>query len=164
MAYTCGELVLKKAVDNMGDPHRRVTIGRCAILTKPIHQGTPDARAACHWCGHCDRGCTTGSYYSSPASTLPAAGRTGNMTLITNAVVSHIAVDADTGKAKGVHYVDSATRNHRQVTGKVVVLCAGTMESTRIMRISTSSQCPNGIANGSNVLGHYLMDHVGGGG
>src|SRR5437588_11687683 len=98
MAYTCGELALKKAVDKMGDPHRRVTIGRCAILTKPLHQGTPDARAACHWCGHCDRGCTTGSYYSSPASTLPAAARTGNMTLVTNAVVSHIVVDASTGK------------------------------------------------------------------
>jgi choline dehydrogenase-like flavoprotein len=164
MAYTCGELALKKAVDKMGDPHRRVTIGRCAILTKPIHQGTPDARAACHWCGHCDRGCTTGSYYSSPASTLPAAARTGNMTLVTNAVVSHIVVDANTGRARGVHYVDSVTRNHREVTGKVVVLCAGTMESTRIMLNSTSSQYPNGIANSSGVLGHYLMDHVGGGG
>jgi choline dehydrogenase-like flavoprotein len=164
MAYTCGELVLKKAVEKLGDPHRRVTIGRCAILTKPIHQGTPDARAACHWCGHCDRGCTTGSYYSSPASTLPAAARTGNMTLITNAVVSHIVVDANTGKAKAVHYVDSLTRNHREVMGKVVVLCAGTMESTRIMLNSVSSQYPNGIANSSGVLGHYLMDHVGGGG
>ena len=46
---------MKKAVDKLGDPHRRVIIGRCAILTKPIHQATPDARAACHWCGHCDR-------------------------------------------------------------------------------------------------------------
>jgi len=164
MAYTCGELMLRKAVAKLGDPHRRVTIGRCAILTKPIHQGTPDARAACHWCGHCDRGCTTGSYYSSPASTLPAAARTGNMTLITNAVVSHIVVDANTGKAKAVHYVDSVTRNHREVMAKVVVLCAGTMESTRIMLNSVSSQYPNGIANSSGVLGHYLMDHVGGGG
>ncbi|HJQ25156.1 MAG TPA: GMC family oxidoreductase [Blastocatellia bacterium] len=164
MAYTCGELVLKKAVDKMGDPHRRVTIGRCAILTKKIHEGTPDARAACHWCGHCDRGCTTGSYYSSPASTLPAAARTGNMTLITNAVVSHVVVDPNTGKAKAVHYVDSMTRNHREVMGKVVVLCAGTLESTRIMLNSVSSQYPNGIANTSGVLGHYLMDHVGGGG
>jgi len=164
MSLTCGEVVLKKAVDKLGDSHRRVIIGRCAILTKPIHQGTPDARAACHWCGHCDRGCTTKSYYSSPASTLPAAARTGRMTLIPHAVVSHIVVDKQTGKAKGVHYVDAVTRNHREVFGKVLMLCAGTLESTRIMLNSTSSLHPNGIANSSGALGHYLMDHVGGGG
>jgi choline dehydrogenase-like flavoprotein len=164
MSLTCGEMVLKKAVSKLGDPHRRVIIGRCAILTKPIHQGTPDARAACHWCGHCDRGCTTKSYYSSPASTLPAAARTGRMTLVPNAVVSHIIVDKQTGKAKGLHYVDALTRNHREILGKIVVLCAGTLESTRIMLNSTSSLYPNGIANSSGALGHYLMDHVGGGG
>jgi glucoside 3-dehydrogenase (cytochrome c) catalytic subunit len=164
MSLTCGELMLKRAVDKMGDPLRRVIIGRCAILTKTIHKGTPNQRAACHWCGHCDRGCTTGSYYSSPTSTLPAAARTGRMTLITNAVVSHIVVDSNTGKARGVHYVDSLTRNHREAFGRVVVLCAGTLESTRIMLNSTSSVYPNGIANSSDVVGHYLMDHVGGGG
>ncbi len=164
MSLTCGEMVLKTAVDKLGDSHRRVIIGRCAILTKPIHQGTLDARSACHWCGHCDRGCTTKSYYSSPASTLPAAARTGRMSLITNAVVSHIVVDKKNGKANGVHYVDGVTRNHREVFGKIVMLCAGTLESTRIMLNSTSSTYPNGIANSSGVLGHYLMDHVGGGG
>jgi len=86
------------------------------------------------------------------------------MTLITNAVVSHITVDRNSGKARGVHYVDSVTRNHREVQGRVVVLCAGTLESTRIMLNSTSSLYPNGIANTSGALGHYLMDHVGGGG
>ncbi|HZN10618.1 MAG TPA: GMC family oxidoreductase, partial [Blastocatellia bacterium] len=96
MPLTCGELVLKQAVDGLGDPLRRVIIGRTAILTRPIHQGTPDARAACHWCGHCDRGCTTGSYFSSPASTLPAAARTGRMTLITHAVASHVILDPGT--------------------------------------------------------------------
>jgi choline dehydrogenase-like flavoprotein len=86
------------------------------------------------------------------------------MTLITNAVVSHILVNPNTGKAKGVHYVDSVTRNHREVFAKAVLLCAGTLESTRIMLNSTSSLYPNGIANSSGLLGHYLMDHAGGGG
>ncbi|MBI3650656.1 MAG: GMC family oxidoreductase [Acidobacteria bacterium] len=159
MAFTCGELKLKKAVEHLGDPLRRVIIGRAAILTKPIHQGTPNARAACHWCGHCDRGCTTGSYYSSPASTLPAAARTGRMKLITHAVVSHVIVDPHTGKARGVQYLDGLTRTPREVFGKTVVLCAGTLESTRILLHSTSPLYPNGLANSSGVLGHYLMDH-----
>jgi choline dehydrogenase-like flavoprotein len=159
MAMTCGELLLKKAVDKMGDPLRRVTIGRVAILTKTIHKDTPNQRAACHYCGHCDRGCTAGSYFSSPASTLPAAARTGRMKLITHAVVSHVVVDKNNGKAKGVHYVDAVTRAHREVFGKVVLLCAGTLESTRILLNSRSPMYPNGLSNSSGVLGHYLMDH-----
>ncbi|HXG65913.1 MAG TPA: GMC family oxidoreductase, partial [Blastocatellia bacterium] len=164
MDLTCGEVVLRDAIAKMGDPHRRLTIGRVAILTKKIHAGTPNERAACHWCGHCDRGCTTGSYFASPHSTLPAALRTGKATLIPHAVVSHIVLDKNTGKARGVYYVDARTRAHREVRGKVVLLCAGTIESTRILLNSRSLDGSDGIANSSGALGHYLMDHVGGGG
>jgi choline dehydrogenase-like flavoprotein len=164
MAYTCGERLLKKAIEKMGDPHRRVTIGRVAILTKRIHEGTKDERYACHWCGHCDRGCTTGSYYSSPHSTLPAAQRTGRSTLVPNAVVREVLVDKNTGRARGVAYVDAVTREHREVYARAVVLCAGTLESTRILLNSRSAAGAEGLANSSGVLGHYLMDHVGGGG
>ena len=164
MAYTCGELLLKKAVEKMGDPHRRLTIGRVAILTKKIHEGTKDERHACHWCGHCDRGCTTGSYYSSPHSTLPAAQRTGRSTLVPNAVVREVLLDKKTGKARGVAYVDAVTREHREVLARAVLLCAGTLESTRILLNSRSADGAEGLADSSGVLGHYLMDHVGGGG
>ena len=160
MALTCGEHVLKRAVDKFNDPLRRVIIGRVAILTGKLHAGTPDERPACHWCGHCDRGCTIGAYFSSPHTTLPAAARTGKMTLLTNAVVSHVVMDDRTGRAKGVYYVDANTRAHREVFGKVVLLCAGTLESTRILLNSASARNPRGLANSSGVLGHYLMDHV----
>lgn len=160
MPFTCGEVVLKEAVAKMNDPLKRVIIGRAAILTKNIHQGTPDMRVACHWCGHCDRGCSTGSYFSSPASTLPAAARTGRLTLVTHAVVSHVLVNQNNNRARGVHYVDAISRTHREVAGRVVMLCAGTLESTRIMLNSTARDNPHGIANSSGVLGHYLMDHV----
>ncbi|MBA3439137.1 MAG: GMC family oxidoreductase [Pyrinomonadaceae bacterium] len=163
MALTCGEQVLKKAIAKMGDPHRRLIIGRVAILTKPIHQGTKDERAACHWCGHCDRGCTTASYYCSATSTVPAAERKGAK-LITFATVSHIILDKNTGKAKGVAYVDTNTRAAREVYGKTVLVCAGTLESTRILLNSKSADGAEGLANSSGVLGHYLMDHAGGGG
>src|SRR5215467_1553780 len=155
MNFTCGELELKKAVDKMRDPLRRVIMGRCAILTKTIHANTPDYRPACHYCGHCDRGCTAKSYFNSPQSTLPAALRTGRATLITNAVASHVVLDKNTGKARGVHYVDSVTRSHREVFGRVVILCAGTLESTRLLLNSASSSHSTGLANSSGVLGHY---------
>ena len=155
MHMTCGEHLLKKAVaDRFG---RTVTIGRTAVLTAN-HNGRPQ----CHYCGPCSRGCTTGSYYSSPASTLPAAAATRRMTLVPNAVVSHVVVDGK-GKCKGVYYVDRLTRQQREVFGKLVILCASTLESTRIMLNSRSPLYPAGIANSSGVLGHYLMDHVMGG-
>ena len=154
MKMTCGEWMLKTSVEKKWKD-RRVTIGRSAILTKN-HQG----RAACHYCGHCERGCTTHSYFSSPGSTLPAAAKTGRMTLRTHAVASHLIMDTNTGKAKGVAFIDQNTRKAHEVFAKVVVLCASTIESTRLLLNSASRQHPNGVGNSSGVLGHYLMDHT----
>ncbi len=152
MKYTCGELELKKAVDRYGD--RILTIGRTAILTRN-HRGRP----ACHWCGHCGRGCTTGSYYSSPASTIPAAFQTGRLTLQPDSIAHEVLVDGN-GLARGVAYIERLTNRSREVYGKTVVLCASTLESTRLMLLSRSRFHPNGIGNSSGVLGHYLMDHT----
>lgn len=156
MHLTCGEHLLRTAIkERFG---RTLTIGRTAVLTQ-AHRGRPK----CHYCGPCSRGCVTGSYYSSPSSSLPAAEATGRLTMVPNAVASHVTVD-DRGKAKGVYYIDRLTRNHREIDAKIVILCASTLESTRIMLNSSSSRYPSGIANSSGVLGHYLMDHVMGGG
>jgi choline dehydrogenase-like flavoprotein len=154
MAMTCGERILKKSVESKF-PGRNVIIGRAAILTRN-HQG----RAACHYCGHCDRGCSTHSYYSSPGSTLPAAAKTGRMTLRPNAVVREIIVDPNTGKAGGVRVVNQITKQDYEEYGKVIVLCASTLESTRILLNSKSRQHPDGLGNSSGVLGRYLMDHM----
>ena len=153
MKMTCAEHLLKKAVESRWKD-RRVTIGRAAILTQAL-----GGRAKCHFCGHCDRGCTTGSYFSSPASTLPAAAKTGRMTLRPNAVASHIIVDRNTGKAKGVAFIDQITRASQEVFGKVIVLCASTIESTRLLLNSATREHPTGLGNSSGALGHYLMDH-----
>jgi choline dehydrogenase-like flavoprotein len=147
MAMTCGEQSFKLAVQSKTG--RRVTIGRAAILTRP-HNG----RQACHYCGPCEQGCATFSYFSSPFTTIKDAQATGRLTLITDAVCSHILVND--GKAAGVGYIDRTSRAAREVRGKIVVLCASTLESTRLMLNS-------GIGGESGVLGHYLMDHVFGG-
>lgn len=154
MALTCGEQLLKKAVEARWKD-RNVIIGRVAMLTQN-HNG----RAACHYCGHCERGCDTHSYFSTPASTLPAAMATGKLTLRTNAVASHVIVDPKTGKAKGVAFVDRLTKKAHEVFGKVIVVCASTIESSRLLLNSASRQHPNGLGNSSDALGRYLMDHV----
>jgi len=157
MQMTCGEVRLRERVKAKFD--RTLTIGRAAIVTQ-----THNGRAACHYCGPCERGCSTFSYFSSPFTTVKDAVKSGNCTLITNAVVSHVDIDSDANKARGVTYVDRMTKETKEVRGKAVILCAQALESTRILLNSSTREYPNGLANSSGVLGHYLMDHVAGGG
>jgi len=153
MPMTCGEIMLRKAVkEKFG---RVVTIGRAAHLTAPLN-----GRAPCHYCGPCERGCISQSYFNSPSTTIAAAQATGRLTLITDAVVSHVTTDLSTGRATGVRYVHRVTRDNRELRGKIVILCAQSLESTRILFNSATRQSPSGLANSSGVLGHYLMDHV----
>ncbi len=153
MKMTCGELMLRKAAkEKFG---RTVTIGRTAILTAPLN-----GRAPCHYCGPCERGCMTRSYFNSPTTTIAAAQTTGRLTLMTNAIVHQVLLDRNTGKATGVSYIDRWSKTPREVRGKVVILCAQALESTRILLNSATREFPNGVANSSGVLGRYLMDHT----
>jgi len=95
-------------------------------------------------------------------STLPIAQATGGLTLRPKSVVREVLVDNNTGKARGIAFVDRETREEFEATGKVVILAASTLESTRIMLNSKSRLYPNGIGNSSGVVGHYLVDHFGG--
>ena len=87
--------------------------------------------------------------------------KTGRMTLRPNSVVLKVLVD-ENGKARGVAFVDRLTKKDYEVRSRAVVLGASALESTRIMLNSVSRFWPNGIANSSGVLGHYLMDNFGG--
>lgn len=85
---------------------------------------------------------------------------TGRLDIRTDAVVSRLLVDARTGRATGVEYVERLTGNTRAVDGKVVVLCASAIESVRILLNSESPRHPSGVGGSSGHLGHYLCDHI----
>ncbi len=95
-----------------------------------------------------------------PRTTISAALKTQRLTLRSYAMVSHIIVDQDTGKAKGVAFIDQRTNKSYEVFSKVIVLCASTIESTRILLNSATQQHPTGLGNSSGLLGRYLMDHI----
>ena len=157
MGLTCAETLLRQRVkEKLG---RTVTLGRSANLTKPIN-----GRAACHYCGPCERGCVTHSYFNSFFTTVADALKTGNCTHIPNAMVYKVLMDAERNRAKGLLYIDRNTRQPKEIYGRVVALCAQSLESVRILFNSADSQYPNGLGNSSGVLGHYLMDHISGGG
>ena len=153
MALNCAEQMVKDAVARAWGRERVVTIGRCAVLTE-AHNG----RAACHYCGPCHRGCITRSYFSSVNATLPAARATGRLTLRPYSVVHSILWDRR-GRATGVRVIDGQTKRALEFQGRIIFLCASTIESARILLNSEGN-----LANSSGQVGKNLMDHIMGGG
>jgi choline dehydrogenase-like flavoprotein len=153
MPLTCQELLLRnRAKEKLG---WTVTPARSANLTRPLN-----GRGACHYCGPCERGCQTRSYFNSAFTTVADAIQTGNCTLISNAMVYRVLMDTDRNRARGVLYIDRNTRQPHEIHARAVVLCAQAQESVRILLNSANRQNPSGLANSSGVLGHYLTAHV----
>ncbi len=163
MELNCVELDFKKSVKEKQD--RLVTIGRVAHATAPLPHSPQ--RGTCQYRNLCSRGCPYGGYFSSNSSTLPAAEKTGNMTLRPNSIVHELIYDEKLGKATGVKVLDAETGEQVEYFAKVIFLCASTFGSTFIMLNSISNRFPNGFGNDSGELGHNIMDHhlsVGAGG
>jgi len=110
----------------------------------------------------CHRGCPYGAYFSSNSSTLPAAYKTGNLTLRPFSIVHSIIWDKEKHKAAGVRVIDGDTMETFEYFAPVIFLNASALSTTKIMLQSTSETFPNGFANNSGVLGRYLMDHYSG--
>lgn len=170
------ELLTKKACGPLGIP---VIPSHLAILSKVldhnriaplVHPNNPKAQAllkehiqnrlACIWATHCVRGCSIGANFQSTTVLLPPAIATGNLDIITEAMVREVTVDKH-GHATGVHYIDKVTRADRHAAGRVVILAAGGCESARILLNSKNSMFPQGVGNSSGKVGKYLMDTVG---
>jgi len=133
---------------------RIVTIGRTANLTE-VHLG----RNHCQYRNLCSRGCPYGAYFSTQSATLPAAVKTGNLTLRPYSIVHEVILDEKTGKAKGVRILDAQTRQTREYFAKVIFLNASTLNTAFILLNSKSGRYPNGMGNDSGQLGKNLMDH-----
>jgi choline dehydrogenase-like flavoprotein len=110
------------------------------------------------------RGCPFGGYFSSNSSTLPSAERTGNMTMVTNAIVYEVIYDNAKGKATGVRVLDAETGHQTEYFARVIFLNASTFGTTHILLNSVSSRFPNGFGNDSGEVGHNIMDHIFGNG
>lgn len=157
MDLTCPEKDLKKTLSEKFEDGRLLTIGRTANITdnKQTHQG----RTQCQFRNRCWRGCPFGGYFSSNSSTLPAAERTGNMTLRPNSIVYKVIYDEGSGLAGGVKVIDSKTREELTFKARVIFLCASAMASVGILLQSKSSHFREGIGNNHDQLGRNIMDH-----
>ena len=157
MGLNCVEKDLQQSLDSKFEDGRLLTIGRVAHIT----ENTTDieGRGPCQYRNRCWRGCPFGSYFSSNSSTLPAAERTGNMTLRPNSIVHEVTYDENQKRATGVKIVDAETHEKLEFKSKIVFLCASSMASVGILLQSKSQRFPNGMGNEYDQLGRNIMDH-----
>ncbi|MEX0314034.1 MAG: GMC family oxidoreductase N-terminal domain-containing protein, partial [Allomuricauda sp.] len=157
MELNCVEQHVRDKVSEHFDG-RVITAGRVAhINSDKKFEG--DGRVRCQYRNRCIRGCPFGAYFSSVSSTLPAAERTGNMTLRPDSIVHEVIYDPETKKASGVKIIDRVTKEEFEFKAKVIFLCASAIASTSILMQSKSDRFPNGLGNDSDQLGRNIMDH-----
>lgn len=157
MELNCVEKELQESLSKKFDDGRLLTIGRAAHITENTTEF--EGRGPCQHRSRCWRGCPFGGYFSSNSSTLPAAERTGNLTLRPNSIVHEVVYDENRNRATGVKIIDAETHEKLEFNSKIVFLCASSMASVGILLQSKSNRFPNGMGNEHDQLGRNIMDH-----
>lgn len=158
---TCAEEVLRDKIAG-AYTDRKLIIGRVANLKRATQEHTQLGRGQCQARNKCFHGCSYGAYFSSLSATLPAAQRTGNLTVITDAIVQKLDYDPKAKRVSAVHVVDAKTKTPKSFSANIVFLNASAIASAAILLNSKSEAMPTGLANRSDQVGRNIMDHVGG--
>lgn len=154
MELNCVEKEVKKRLLEHYKGTRHVIIGRSANITVPHYD-----RTNCQYRNRCWRGCPFGGYFSTQSATLPAAMKTGNLTLRPFSIVTRILYDKDTKKATGVEILDAETNMTYEYKSKIVFVCASALNSTWVLMNSATDVWEGGLGSSSGELGHNVMDH-----
>jgi choline dehydrogenase-like flavoprotein len=154
MPLNCGEVVVADKAKKLFDGRRRIIPGRTANLTQQL-----TGRSACQYRNACWLGCPYGAYFSTQSSTLPAAAKTGRLTLKPFAIVREVLYDKNTKRAKGVRVLDAVTEQTVDYNAKIIFLCASTINTAWLLMQSATDVWPDGLGSSSGELGHNLMDH-----
>ncbi len=138
---------------------RHMIYARCAHLTEPQPVHIQQGRAQCQHRNLCQRGCPFGGYFSSNATTIPWAMKTGNMTLRPDSIAHSIIYDEAKGKAKGVLVIDSNTKESIEFYAPIIFVNAAALNTNLILLNSKSNRFPNGLGNDNDLLGKYVAFH-----
>jgi choline dehydrogenase-like flavoprotein len=153
MEMNCVEKDVAERIKKQFNGKRKIIIGRCAHATVPL-----DGRQ-CEFRNKCWYGCPFGGYFSTQSVTLPAAMKTGNLTLRPWSIVTQILYDKDTKRASGVEVLDAETNKTYTYHAKIVFVNASTLNSAWVLMNSATNIWPDGLGSSSGELGHNVMDH-----
>jgi choline dehydrogenase-like flavoprotein len=148
----CGEKLIQEACRTKMGPDYQVIALRKAINTVPY-----GGRRVCHYCGYCMRGCDINAAYSSANAAIPAAEKTGRLTLVRDAIVRELEVDATGKRCSGAVFIDRRSKQEYRVRARAYALACGGVEDVRILLMSKSKDYPQGLANTSGWVGKNLV-------
>jgi len=154
MEMNCVEKDVAARIKTYYQGKRAMIIGRTANITV-AHEG----RTACQFRNKCWLGCPFGAYFSTQSSTLPAAMKTGRLTLRPWSIVTQVLYDKGRKRATGVEVLDAETHKTYRFDSKIVFLNASTFNSAWILMNSATNIWPGGLGSSSGQLGHNIMDH-----
>jgi choline dehydrogenase-like flavoprotein len=154
MPLNCAESLISERAKKLFDGKRHIIPGRVANLTQAL-----PGRSACQYRDACWLGCPYGAYFSTQSSTLPAAAKTGRLTLKPWAIVSEVVYDKNRKRATGVRVLDAVTEQTSEYSAPVIFLCASTLNTAWLLMRSATDVWPDGLGSSSGELGHNLMDH-----
>jgi choline dehydrogenase-like flavoprotein len=154
MDLNCVEKDVATRIKEQYKGKRTMFIGRVANLTQAI-----PGRTQCQFRNRCWEGCPFGGYFSTQSSTLPAALKTGNLTVRPWSIVTKLIYDKDSKKAKGVEVLDGETNKTYEFYSKIVFLNASSLNSTWVLMNTATDIWPDGLGSSSGELGHNVMDH-----
>ena len=154
MELNCVEKMVAGRIRARYADSRRLIIGRVANLTE-----AREGRSHCQYRNKCDLGCPFGAYFSTQSSTLPAAVRTGNLTLRPLSIVTRLVYDRDGRRCTGVEVLDAESRQTYEFRSRIVFLCASTLNTAWVLMNSATDVWPGGLGSSSGELGHNVMDH-----
>jgi choline dehydrogenase-like flavoprotein len=154
MDMNCVEKDVAKRIKDFYKGQRAMIIGRTANITQPL-----EGRSNCRFRNKCWLGCPFGAYFSTQSSTLPAAMKTGNLTLRPWSIVTKIIYDKDKKKATGVEVLDAETNKTYIYNAKIIFLNASSLNSAWVLMNSATDVWEGGLGSSSGELGHNIMDH-----
>jgi choline dehydrogenase-like flavoprotein len=152
MPLNCAEASIAARLTSSFDGKRRLIPARTANLTQPL-----PGRSPCQYRNACGLGCPYGAYFSTQSSTLPAAMKTGRLTLRPFAIVTEVLYDRARRRASGVRVLDAVTNQTTDHQAKIIFLCASTLNSTWLLLRSATDVWPGGLGSSSGELGHNLI-------
>jgi choline dehydrogenase-like flavoprotein len=155
MEMNCVEKDVAARIKQNFGGKRVMTIGRVANLT----EARPEQNRSCQYRDKCWLGCTFGGYFSTQSATLPAAMKTGNLTVRPFSIVKEIIYDKNTKKATGVRILDAQNNQTYDYFSKIVFLNASALNSAWVLMNSATDVWPDGLGSSSGELGHNVMDH-----
>lgn len=155
MDMNCVEKDVAARIKQSFGGKRVMTIGRVANITQP----KPEQNRSCQYRDKCWLGCSFGGYFSTQSATLPAAMKTGNLTVRPFSIVKEVIYDKNTKKATGVRVLDAQNNQTYDYFSKIVFLNASAFNSAWILMNSATDVWPDGLGSSSGQLGHNVMDH-----